>query len=932
MPDFLDPDVTFVDSPRPPNGDFPGNVAADGARTGATQIRISGQAWYDDGTGAAIDGADRPGAREISNAVFKQTDASGAFIDKPNAAGFSSLLWVWGQFIDHDMDQTATSAASGSAPIAIPDGDPMRDAGVTALNFVRSTPVAGSSPRDFPNQITGFLDASMVYGSTQAKLNALLEPGTAKLRLSSAGTILFDQNDAFFGNGFIAGDTRANENVGLLSMQALFAREHNRIVDALVAADPTLTVAEQFQGARARVEALVQAITYNEYLPKLLGTTALPSYAGFDSTVNPAISIEFSTAVYRLGHTLLSPVIKRTNEDGSTDERGDLALMDAFQQRGVVEQTGIEDILRGMATSKSQALDTFMVEDVRSFLFNAGGGAFGNDLAALNIQRGRDHGLPSYNEMRVALGLAARASFAEVTSDAEVAARLEAAYGTIDKLDLWVGGLAEDAVGDGMVGEVFRAVLIDQFARLRAGDPMWSQIRGFGADELDQLWSTTLSDVIMRNSDVTTMQGDAMLAYNRIAGTNAANTLNAAAGRNLLIGLGGADTLNGGADADHLSGGPGNDRLFGNAGDDFLDPGLGTDTVSGGDGDDVIYITDPAVNTDAIDGGAGIDTVIVAERAGVVTLTTTARMVGVEVFDGGGQEFAGTDANNTIDFSVFTTVRGVVSFNAKGGNDVVTGSAGADTLIGNTGNDTLRGGAGDDTLQGGKGDDVLDGGPGADILRGADGADVIIVRGAEAIDDVIDGGAGSGDVLRIEAGAALTLRGTGNIANIEIIEGNGATITGDAGANVFDFSGIVSASGIAAIHTLAGADTIIGTNAADAIFAGAGADLIDGRGGDDRMTGGDGNDTFRFVATSASGHDTILDFDAKGNDVIQLLGFSGLEGLTAVERFAAVESATTFAGGGATLSLADLGGTGDVFLAGATTARLSFTAEDFVFA
>jgi hypothetical protein len=93
---------------------------------------------------------------------------------------------------------------------------------------------------------------------------------------------------------------------------------------------------------------------------------------------------------------------------------------------------------------------------------------------------------------------------------------LEEAYGDVDLIDLWVGGLSEDAVDGGMVGETFSDVLIDQFERLRDGDPLFSLNSGLPQEELDTLWSTTLSDVVERNTDIGAMQDNAFLAYERV--------------------------------------------------------------------------------------------------------------------------------------------------------------------------------------------------------------------------------------------------------------------------------------------------------------------------------------------------------------------------------------------------------------------------------
>ena len=141
-----------------------------------------------------------------------------------------------------------------------------------------------------------------------------------------------------------------------------------------------------------------------------------------------------------------------------------------------------------------------------------------------------------------------------------------------------------------MVGELFATVLIDQFERLRDGDPFWSQNSDLPQEELDALWSTTLSDVIERNTDVGPMQDNAFLAYDRVGGDDRANNLTGDEGRDLLIGLGGHDRLEGGAGDDQLVGGGGRDRVVGGAGDDLLEGGEGRDTfvIRSGNGHDVI--------------------------------------------------------------------------------------------------------------------------------------------------------------------------------------------------------------------------------------------------------------------------------------------------------------------------------------------------------
>lgn len=500
-----------------------------------------------------------PNARLISNTLAAQTE------NTENSFGVSNLLWAWGQFIDHDLDLTE-AGETGFSPIVVPDGDPVfADDGI--ISFNRVEPVEGTGEGDvvaaYENEITAFMDASMVYGSN-AETAASLRDG-AYMILDEDGLLLQTES------GVLAGDVRAAENIALTSLHTLFAREHNRLVDELAEENQDLTSDELFDAARMRVEAEIQAITFNEFHSVLLGEDAIAAYEGYDSSVNPGISVEFSTAAYRFGHTLLSSEIERLNEDGSSIDIGSISLQDAFFNPGAIaESGGIESILRGLAGTTAQEIDNMIVEDVRSFLF-APTGEIGLDLASLNIQRGRDLGVSSYNDLREAFGLERVESFDEITSDADIAAKLEALYGDVDNIDAWVGGLAEDPAEDGMLGETFSLVIIDQFTRLRDGDAYWSEAGQFSDEELEALWGTTLSDVILANTEIDSLQDSALIAAERIGGTDADDVLTGTEGADLLFGEDGDDTLEGGS------------------GDDQLEGGSGADVLSGGEGDDVLY-------------------------------------------------------------------------------------------------------------------------------------------------------------------------------------------------------------------------------------------------------------------------------------------------------------------------------------------------------
>jgi hypothetical protein len=426
----------------------------------------------------------------------------------PNAIGASDFLWQWGQFLDHDLDLVPTASPAEPFDVAVPVGDPWFDptaTGTATIALNRSHYVTVDGMRQQVNAITAFIDASNVYGSDPARALALRAlDGTGRLATSPGDLLPFNEGglpnapspDPAF---FLAGDARANEQVGLTAMHTLFVREHNLWADFFGALAPWLGDDERYGLARAMVGAEMQAITYREFLPVLLGPGALPPYQGYRRAVDPGIANVFAATAYRVGHTMLSSTLLRLGADGQPVPAGNLPLSGAFFRPDVFAATGPAPLLRGLASQMAQETDAKVVDEVRNLLFGPPG-AGGFDLASLNIQRGRDHGLPAYNELRVALGLAPKASWLDVTSDPIRAWRLAQAYPTPDHMDAWVGCLAEDTVPGALIGELARAVLVDQFERLRDGDRFWYQM--LAPQWAEWAEQQTLADIIRRNTGI----------------------------------------------------------------------------------------------------------------------------------------------------------------------------------------------------------------------------------------------------------------------------------------------------------------------------------------------------------------------------------------------------------------------------------------------
>ena len=127
------------------------------------------------------------------------------------------------------------------------------------------------------------------------------------------------------------------------------------------------------------------------------------------------------------------------------------------------------------------------------------------DLVALNIQRGRDHGVGDLNSVRMAYSLPSVKSFIDISSDPSVQRTLMQAYGDVQDLDLWASAMAEDHLPGALVGETLQTIISDQFRRLRDGDRFWFENDPYfqaNPELLDQIRSTTLANVIRCNTPI----------------------------------------------------------------------------------------------------------------------------------------------------------------------------------------------------------------------------------------------------------------------------------------------------------------------------------------------------------------------------------------------------------------------------------------------
>ncbi|XP_046635692.1 peroxidase-like [Daphnia pulicaria] len=402
------------------------------------------------------------------------------------------------------------------------------------------------------NSITHWLDGSMVYGSSLSELN--------NLRVGEEGLLKYSTTDGKellplrpgCSTCYFAGDARALENPQLTIIHTLMMREHNRIARALKKLNPLWDEETLFQETRRIVVAELQHITYNEYLPamlgillqklitnfsrsrvllslhsKLIGEQAMedfklkPSTVGVqyneETAVNPSILNEFAAAAFRIGHSQVqgSLVLYDENNQEVTDQS--FTLSNSFFNSSMVPQPGfIDNAIRGLTKQVPSSVDVEYTSQLTNLLFKGSNG-FGMDLVSLNVQRGREHGIPDYNTVRAFCGLPKAASFEDLSTEIEQQTidNLKSVYDSVDDIDLYMGCLSESSkpVAGSVLGPTALCIIANQFAIIKNNDRYFydvtNQISSFSTAQYDEIRKSASMARIMcdnNNGDINTIQ------------------------------------------------------------------------------------------------------------------------------------------------------------------------------------------------------------------------------------------------------------------------------------------------------------------------------------------------------------------------------------------------------------------------------------------
>ena len=481
-----------------------------------------------------------PSARAISDAVFRGPDG------QPNRRNLTTMFVYFSQVVAYELMQSSESSCPlemHKIPVPAcdsvfdPDCSSKRMMPFTRARYDKSTGGGFNSAREQLNEKTAWIDASFLYSTQEPWVNAMKAGRGGRLKeghmpdyppLNSHRIPLINPPPPQIHRLmdperlFLLGDPRVNENPGLLSFGLILYRWHNRLADRLAARHPEWSDLRLFDSARRFVIATLQNIIMYEFLPALLNhEQPLSPYTGYKPGLPPGIAHVFSAAAFRSLHSLVPPgMIFRLRDkqeeggNGTCAFRSDVAGYRALRlcqnwwnAQDIIGDYSVDEVILGMASQLAEPQDHIVISDLRDYLF--GPMHFSRlDLVAIEIMRGRDNGLGSYNRVRQEYGLTPRnwTSINPLVTKhfPHKLKRLQQLYHhDINRLDVYVGGMLEGR--DEGPGELFSAIIREQFRRIRDADRFWFENPDLGVftnEELAEIRNTSLYDIIRSTTNV----------------------------------------------------------------------------------------------------------------------------------------------------------------------------------------------------------------------------------------------------------------------------------------------------------------------------------------------------------------------------------------------------------------------------------------------
>ena len=478
-------------------------------------IYIDDDGHHDDDSSSSDDDDVHVNIHQVDDDTFvvqvdddSDDDDNGKKKDKNPRYWLTSMTWLWGQFVDHMI--TLSNSNHTEFIFYNITGDPVYDPhGNGKMMGIPRTVYKYDNygVRQQFNGLSSYIDSAAVYGVDNQRLHRIRNYQHGQVWLSDDDHMpplnqwQLDNAPVNTNDFYLLGDVRGNEHLGLTAMHTLWLREHNYWAEHYYKKYPTWTDEKIFQTARKRVIAEVQSITYNEFLPALLGEKIPVECYDEYNPVDPRIYNEFNTAAYRFGHSMVNDhVHARHTNDGSI--KHNYKLKDIFFTPDHLKNksVSVDELLFGFLKQKANKVDVKVVDSMRNAEVH--GEAF--DLVSLNVARGRDHGLPDYLKLRNHFGGKPVYDWYDITKNNEVAYKLKQLYGVNgwNDVDLFIGLAAEDKYPGSHFGYTLHHIIKDQFKRLMSGDAyfyLWDSDLSYDKDDIHK---TTLKDVILRNTNI----------------------------------------------------------------------------------------------------------------------------------------------------------------------------------------------------------------------------------------------------------------------------------------------------------------------------------------------------------------------------------------------------------------------------------------------
>lgn len=503
----------------------------------------------------SITGSSLPNARDLSNFISSEDQ----LLSKVNLVSrkHSQMLMNFGQVLGNEItypanvftyspDYTDYNCCANNFPprqpkwpdckeVRFTNRDPFYSKfGVSCINFSRSQSCELCKPgqRTGINMHTPAIDVSTIYGNSlndsnnkrefvggRLKLDLHQYPINAgKKEVASCGkrwSIYYPHEQGL--HCFRAGDTYANNNPPKASLVIIFYRQHNRIANLLSQVNSNWNDEKIFQETRKILGAQFEMITYNEFLPEIIGPQAMKIYSlevlkngyiNLNKQINPSTTAEFSTSIMRsVGHSMINGNVKAKFFDGRTIS---FKLHDFYHYLPNFTQAGMVDAyMKGSITEPIKKVDTLFDITIRGFSerIAKNGPKYGADLVTIDLMRGRDFGVPSYTKFRQFCYNELISSFDELDGifEPEILVKLSSLYKSVDDIDLYYGILAERKVPGALIGPTGVCLWAREFYNKKFGDRYYFEQGGqsgsFTPKQLATIRKTTLAKLICSNGD-----------------------------------------------------------------------------------------------------------------------------------------------------------------------------------------------------------------------------------------------------------------------------------------------------------------------------------------------------------------------------------------------------------------------------------------------